>query len=277
VGIVVAVREELEALRRRMSPVEVESVGGISFYRGHLGGQAVVLAKSGMGAERAWRLTEALIARFAPRLLMIAGFGAALTEDVRPGDLVIAEWVDRTPKPPSSPGPSPLSPLFLPRSGESGRGAGGEGSASRGIRVYVGGLLTCPAVTQTAAEKRRLADLRAGAVALDMETAGAAAAAEAAGIPWLAVRAITDGLNDGFPFDFSRFVGADGEVSRRRLALAVLIHPWQIPALIRLGMRASLAARNLAAFVERYAGALGNEELLRPAQSVAEADPQKWL
>jgi hypothetical protein len=86
-----------------------------------------------------------------------------------------------------------------------------------------------------------------------METLGAATAANAAGIPWAAARAITDGLEDDLPISFEQFMDASGEASRGKIIAHVLTHPWLIPKLIKLGGRASLAARNLADFVEEYA------------------------
>src|SRR5579884_3463985 len=48
----------------------------------------------------------------------------------------------------------------------------------------------------------------------------------------------------------------DGNVDRSRVILAVLTHPWKIPALIRLGTNSACAARNLASFVEAFLGLL---------------------
>lgn len=250
IGIVVAVREELEAIRRRMSSVEMESVDGISFHRGALGGQAVVLAKSGMGAVRAKFLAARLIERFAPRALLIGGFCTGLAPEDAPGDILIAERVtDATlatarqpcPEPHNSLAPDPAL-LSLAQS-----------ITLPNISCRTSDLLTFSFVIQHTDEKDGIAKLHPGPLAVDMETGGVAAAAQAAGVPWLAVRAITDGRRDNLPLDFSRFVGEDGEVNRPRLVAAVLRRPWKIPALLRLGARASRAAGNLAIFVERCA------------------------
>ena len=54
------------------------------------------------------------------------------------------------------------------------------------------------------------------------------------------------------PLDFNAFADSDGNVDKKRVILTTLTHPWKIPGLIRLGARSSLAAKNLAAFLEAY-------------------------
>lgn len=118
-----------------------------------------------------------------------------------------------------------------------------------GVPVRRGTLLTIDRILTHSDAKRALA-LRTQAIAVDMETAGAVQAAEAVGVPWLAVRAITDGVADDMPFDFNALADADGNVDPRRVIRAALCRPWKIPALLRLGTNSWRAARNLAVFVE---------------------------
>ena len=74
IGILVAVREELKPILKRMPSVTQEVAGGFVFHRGMLGGKDVVLLKSGMGAERGRYAAELLIEQFHPETLVIAGF-----------------------------------------------------------------------------------------------------------------------------------------------------------------------------------------------------------
>ncbi|HXG23891.1 MAG TPA: hypothetical protein VNJ09_04995, partial [Chthonomonadales bacterium] len=73
VGILTAVREELRAIRRRLSKVRVVSHQGFSFHQGVLAGRPVVVGASGMGPNPARRAAAALIERFRPHCLLIAG------------------------------------------------------------------------------------------------------------------------------------------------------------------------------------------------------------
>ncbi len=235
IGIVVAVQEEWKAVSGRLTAFSYERTGGLLTGRGIVRGKSVALIKSGMGAARAASATETLISRAGPAAILVCGFCAGLDTSIRPGDLVLADRVyeaatDRC----QAADPELLSAAMR--------------VAEIGARI--GGIVTCPEVATRAVDKRRLQ--REGAAALDMESYGAAGAAVKAGVPWLAVRAVTDALEDDLPFDFSSFAGPEGEVARSRIAFAALLHPWKVPALIRLGARSAVAARNLAAFVEDW-------------------------
>lgn len=246
-GIVVAVQEELKAFLRRMPRAEVESVGGISFYRGSMGGQAVILAKSGMGWERAEKAAHHLLTQYRPDVLIIAGFCAGLEMALAPGTLVVVtEVLD--------------SVDSIPQRAE-GRHLYPDGMVQEqvehvllpGVTIHCGKLVTAAQVVVSTADKREQYRNFDSPAALDMETAGAARASKEAGVPWGAIRAVTDGYDDSLPFDFQKYADSQtGEVNPARLAVAALLHPSRIPALLRLGQRAALAGRNLAAFVETY-------------------------
>jgi adenosylhomocysteine nucleosidase len=232
IAVLVALEEELRAVSRRLSAPSLEER-----LRGHTDSD-IVLAKSGMGAARARDCAQTLIARCRPRLILIAGFCAGLTQEAAPGDLIlVAEAIDPTSGMRHRPLPSLLTAAQSARLPQ--------------IPTHTGRLLTVTRIATTAGEKQAIRSAAADIAALDMETAGAACAAAAAGIPWLAVRAVTDALRDSLPFDFDRWTHPHtGEIARARLTLAALTRPWQIPALIRLGSRSTRAARHLALYLE---------------------------
>jgi adenosylhomocysteine nucleosidase len=244
IGVVVAVQEELRAILRRMSPAVVDSAGDFPFYSGRMGGKKVKVVKSGMGAERAEIATSLLLETCLPRALIIAGFCGGLY--ARPGDLIIpnALMIDH--------GNGKQDEIY-PDPEMVNRFRGASGPAAKGLPLR---LLTSNAILSTRADKECAARDVRNFVAVDMESFGAGIAASRASTPWLVVRAVTDGPMDELPLDFSQFVDDKGEVMRGKVARAVLFRPWKIPAMIRLGARSSLAARNLAAFVERYVAEL---------------------
>jgi adenosylhomocysteine nucleosidase len=240
IGIVVAVQEELRAILKRMSPAVVDSVGGFRFYSGKIGGKRVVVVKSGMGAARAELATATHIQTYMPCALIIAGFCGGLIAE--PGELFI-----------------PARVLDDTRNGIGGEAEPDQALLSKARAIsgtkachYRQKLLTTPKILRTKAEKQLACRDARTFHAVDMETFGAAEAAIRATVPWIAIRAVTDGQMDNLPLDFSRFMDENGEVNRGNVVAAVLFRPWKIPAMIRLSARSSLAARNLAAFVERY-------------------------
>jgi adenosylhomocysteine nucleosidase len=169
------------------------------------------------------------------RALLIVGFAGGLQGKLKPGDLVAASTVSNSRSARTySPDPALLSAALEVR--------------LPAAAVHCGGLSTADRVLGRAVEKREFARTTE-AIAVDMESAGAAAAATEYGVPWLTVRVITDGVDDDLPLDFNALANPDGSVNRRRIVASTLLHPWKIPALVRLGSRSSLAARNLSAFL----------------------------
>ncbi len=199
----------------------------------------VLTAVSGQGAAKAARTTRALL-RPETKLLIVCGFGGGLVPELVPGDLVLADRVINFNT------SSPTNFNYLP---DSVLLAAAESVPVSGVTMLTATLVTDTHVLADSAEKRSVG-ARSGAAVVDMETAMAVAVAVECGVPWLAVRAITDGVDDNMPFDFAALSDAEGNVSHGKVVFAALTHPWKIPALIRLGARSSLAAKNLASYLD---------------------------
>lgn len=196
----------------------------------------VSVAVSGVGGRNAAKAAEAMHLPMA-RCLLICGFAGGLATELTAGMLVLGEFVT------NSTGEVLKADSRLLTVAESVRAL--DLCAMRGT-IYTGDKVLGRGV-----EKQELAG-RNDAVAVDMETFAAAQVAERYHVPWLAARVITDGVADDLPIDFNALADAEGNVDRKRVIAATLTHPWKIPALIRLGARSSLAAKNLARFLEAY-------------------------
>jgi adenosylhomocysteine nucleosidase len=192
----------------------------------------VLLAVSGVGPERARRAAEALLARGAAAL---ASWGSA-------GGLDPAVAVGA---------------LCLPRSVLAAGGQAFDADpawharlAARlaGLPLSTGALLESARVLATAAEKQAAFEA-SGALAVDMESASVAAAARAAGCPFLAVRAVSDAARMRVPHASLRAFDAEGRLRLGGLALALARRPGDLAALVRLdlGFRSALASLRRAA------------------------------
>jgi 4-hydroxy-3-methylbut-2-enyl diphosphate reductase len=127
--------------------------------------------RTGMGPVRSRRAVDVLRAR-RPSALAVAGFGGALTDDVEPGDVVVATEVR------SSDGtvvPCPSAPLL----------AGALRAA--GLTVHTGPVVSVDHVVHA---RERVALHGTGALAVDMESAVLAEAAD--GRPLAVVRVVVD-------------------------------------------------------------------------------------
>jgi adenosylhomocysteine nucleosidase len=93
-------------------------------------------------------------------------------------------------------------------------------------------------------EKGQLAD-RWNADLVDMEAAAIARFAQMRGLPFRAVRVVSDEFGDVLP-DLDRFIDAQGRFRQLAFAINLALHPWMVPAAVRLGRDSAQASRNLA-------------------------------
>jgi adenosylhomocysteine nucleosidase len=120
-------------------------------------------------------------------------------------------------------------------------------SAASNARAENPWLVTSSTVAD-AAEKQRLA-ASYGAGLVDMEAAAVARLALMRGIPFHAVKGVSDGVNDTLP-DFNRFISPNGVFHTGRLILFVLPRPWLWPALIRMGENSKCASLRMAELLQ---------------------------
>lgn len=101
--------------------------------------------------------------------------------------------------------------------------------------------------------------------AVEMESFDVLSWAADAGIPAIAVRAISDTSQEDMPIDMNRVLTADGDVSLMRVFGEVARRPGSIPGLMRLGRRSRIAAESLALFLNSFMQKL--DDLSRPVET----------
>ncbi len=104
-------------------------------------------------------------------------------------------------------------------------------------------LATSPRVADEP-EKRRLATAYKASL-VDMEGAAIARLAAMRGIPFYAIKGISDSLQAKLP-DFNRFIDQNGQLLTSKLVLFALLRPWIWPALIRMGENSRKASQSIA-------------------------------
>jgi len=210
VAIVAALEREVRPLVKRWRVIEKEYVGGrLRFYEK----DDATLVCAGIGREAARRAAEAIIALYSPGVIYSAGFAGALDPGLRVGDIFEPQRV------------------LNAADGSSVEIAGGTG-----VLVSFGSV----------ASPAQKAKLRAAfaAQAVDMEAAAVAQAAEARGIRFAVVKAISDESDFTFP-ELDRFVEADGQFAQWRFAIFAAVRPWRWPLVARLARSSRIAATAL--------------------------------
>ena len=115
--------------------------------------------------------------------------------------------------------------------------------------TVVGEFFSAIRVVGQAEEKRHLGD-RSDAV--EMESFEVLLESGAFGIPAIAIRAVSDSVDDELPLDMNRIFTDDGQVSIPRVLGQVALHPTSVPELVRLGQNSKTAAEALAQFLDKY-------------------------
>jgi adenosylhomocysteine nucleosidase len=180
----------------------------------------------GMGFDAARRAAEAVIVKYSPQSVISAGVAGALVSDLHIGDTIFPVVVIDT------------------QDGsrhESGIHSAPLGQSSLGRTI----LATYPEIASVA-QKQQLAKSY-GAHAVDMEAAAVARAAEKHGLPFIAVKAISDDLSFEIP-EMNRFIRS-GRFLTRNFVFHVAVRPWLWPHVIRLARNTKLASENLCAWL----------------------------
>src|SRR6185503_12300396 len=163
-----------------------------------------------------------------PEAVVVFGYAGSLDPSLRAGSLILARHALR-------PGETDLEPPQLLVDGVRRR------LRNRGVVFASSRLLT---IDQPAGSKVEKTDLwnEFGAAGVDMETWDVAVAAEAAGLPWLALRAVVDTSGQALPKALREWRGEtrDRDVVRRSVA-----RPLDWPAYLRLALAERKAARAL--------------------------------
>ena len=227
-AIVSAMHEELAAVLDGMPDEQKTVVGGRSFWVGHLHGHEVVAVLSGIGKVAAATTATALIDGLGASQVVFTGVAGGIGPGVRVGDLVVAtEFVqhdlDASPLFPrfeiplygrSRLGCDPgLTALLLRASEAAMAGLGGQFDHYSGTgqsTVHTGLIASGDRFVSGAAELQGLQQrlLAGGHVPLAVEMEGAAVAQVCFdyGVPFAAVRTISDRADDAAHVDFPRFV-----------------------------------------------------------------------
>ena len=208
-------------------------------HSGVMGGRGIVIVETGVGREAAARAAEDIIEFHKPAWVVSAGFAGALRDELKRGHMLMADVV----------------------ADESGQ------SLSVGLKLdsqtvaatpglHVGRLLTVDRLIRDEQEKRRLAQQH-DAVACDMETAAVAETCRRLKTRFLAVRIISDTVDDVLPkeienlLDQSTLAGKLGAVTG-----AILNRPSSVKDMWRLREEAIKASDRLAKFLTGVMGQL---------------------
>lgn len=89
-GILCAMDEEIETLKKALSHDYIVDVSGVSFYQGTINDQEVVLVRSGIGKVQAGLTTALLITKFHVDVVINSGSAGGIGQGLHVGDVVLS-------------------------------------------------------------------------------------------------------------------------------------------------------------------------------------------
>lgn len=93
IGIIGAMEIEIETLKVLMKIEKKEKISGIEYVCGELCGKNAVLAVCGPGKVNAAACAEAMILKFNPQLIINTGVGGTLSNELKIGDVAVSSAV----------------------------------------------------------------------------------------------------------------------------------------------------------------------------------------
>ncbi len=209
IGIIGAMRVEIEALADALENREVEIHGGLTFVKGMLDGVSVVLTVCGIGKVFAAMAAQTMILRYDVRALINTGVAGTLSDKLSIGDLAIAADVvehDMDTSPIGDPVGliSGLNLVHMPADSDLCAQIAAVLDEMR-IRHVLGTIASGDQFIADAAKKTYIRDTF-GAIACEMEGAAIGQVCTVNQVPFAVIRAISDGGNEDAAMDYPTFV-----------------------------------------------------------------------
>jgi adenosylhomocysteine nucleosidase len=221
IAITFALPAESAEFLRRLRDKSRADYNDIRIIRGKIDDRTIEVLHTGVGEKVCRQRVGKFLQDQHFDYLISAGFAGALTDQLPPGDLLLAKNFSTIH---STENLSSLS----------------------GLPVHIADLLTVPALINFREERNKLA-LTSGAAAVDMETEFIARACAAHGVPLLSLRVISDTAKELFPapvnvlFDIER-----QRTPMPKLAAYLVTHPSRVPRLVQFARRIARARKILA-------------------------------
>jgi len=206
--------------------------GAAEYFAARIGDASVNVVLTGVGGKSAWLETTKIVWDGDVDICVSSGLAGALRAEYQLGDILAAQEVQSVSWKRVIASDARLIQL----------------AQEHGARV-VGSFYSADRVIGSASEKRELGRV---ADAVEMESGEVLHEASALGAKVIAIRGISDAVDENLPLDFNRVMTPAGEVSIPKVLGEVVRHPMSAPALVRFGKQSRMAAEKLGAFLDRY-------------------------
>lgn len=203
-GIITAMDVELELISAAMEITEERVISGLHFKKGTLGGNDTVAVVGGIGKVSAALTSQILISVFGVDEIINTGISGSVSSELKQGDIVIAKDfvqhdVDTSPLGDPVGLVSLINRVDFPCDEALRQKLLTAARADDKIRVHEGRIATGDQFVASRERAQWIADTF-GAVSCEMEGGSIAQVCFMAGVPFAAVRCISDDAGDGMTY-----------------------------------------------------------------------------
>ena len=215
IAIMGAMPEEIEPLIEKLDNVQTMVYGANMYYEGSYHGQEVVVAYSKIGKVFATLTATMLIEKFGCDTLLFSGVAGAINDELKIGDLIIAESLCQHDLDITAFG-HPFG--YVPEgevcisTDEELRNVAKEVAKQKGLTLKEGVIATGDQFVANEERKNWIGDTF-NADALEMEGASVAVVCDALNVPFFILRAISDSADMDASFNFDEFLESSAKIS----------------------------------------------------------------
>jgi len=208
IGIIGAMKIEVERLTSDMTDVKREVISGIEFFSGKLYGTEAVVAQCGIGKVFAALCAQTMIIKYGVDTVINTGVAGTLTSKLGIGDIAVSSACvqhDMDTSPLGDPVGliSGINIIEIPADSEL---CGNICDAARGLGINaVAGVIASGDCFVSSADKKKYISDTFGAVACEMEGAAVAQVCYVNRVKYAVIRAISDNADGTADMDYGEF------------------------------------------------------------------------
>lgn len=246
IAVFFALSQEVASLKPHVNILKKIRYAHALFYQAEFSGFPITLVQTGIG-KNVSEVIHQLSKYFRIQLMVSSGFAGSVNPEVAVGDLVIGKQVLYSSRDIfqeeihidtrlSCDVPTVALAVTL--------------SSADNFKSHCGDILSVDKIVHQSSMKKHIGT-RTSAIAVDMESFAIAERANAMGIPFVVVRAISDGVEEDLEIG-ENMVTREGKVSIPATARYLLNKPHHIPYLNRLRKQTKMATNTLSSFFPNF-------------------------
>jgi len=250
--IACATAAEAGAIRKNIRITGQHSLSHALVRRGSLRGREIALVETGVGPRRAKQAAQSIIDHFKPAYVVLMGAAGAAAPGLKLGDVVIIEKILRKEGPIHDTKRTGVSSTFFCHAGMNK--AAQQVLLQAGLNPFTGDCLTAERFVHLK-EKKAWIHKTFNVSVIEMESAAMAAILNAAGVPFINVRVISDTAEKSI-IDYEKIISVKTKSGLSGLGLHFVRKPRDLFRLMRFRWHVRAVLKVIAAAAEALAEGL---------------------